>query len=57
VATEQLAAALAAAQGAEVSMPDPQALRDEFDRQLEAEPLASSDPEQFELRQALGLPT
>lgn len=38
-------------------MPDPVQARAEFDAQLVAVPASVTDPENFELRQALGIPT
>lgn len=53
--TTALAALIAAANGAQVTMPDPDQIRADFDRALAAPPESIADPATYELKQALGL--
>ncbi|WP_285554890.1 hypothetical protein [Actinoplanes regularis] len=53
--TAALAAMIAASNGAQVKMPDPDQIRRDFDRALAAPPEEIADPATYELKQALGL--
>lgn len=50
-----LAAVLARSQGADATMPDPQQVRADFDAALAAPPEQVVDPDEYALKQALGL--
>lgn len=53
--TAALAAMLAAANGAQVTVPDPDQIRADFDRALAAPPEEIADPATNDLKKALGL--
>lgn len=56
IRTQEIAATMAAAMGAQVEMPDETAIRVEFDEQLRAEPpKETDDPDRLTLLRALGL--